>query len=84
MRVMFAVWLPEPFTVAIWMLKSLTIGCTGTPSAGVLAGSDAPKCLVRLDLRPTPAKKGAHYRRVDIAPQGAPASLYRARARLRL
>ena len=24
---MFAVWLPEPFTVATWMLKSLTMRC---------------------------------------------------------
>src|SRR5258705_3141365 len=34
----FAVWLPEPLTVATWMLKSLTTGFTaglrGTPVAG--------------------------------------------------
>ena len=30
---MFAVWLPEPLTVAIWMLKSLT---TRWPLAGGL------------------------------------------------
>ncbi len=26
-RTMFAVWLPDPLTVAIWMLKSLTTRC---------------------------------------------------------
>ena len=30
---MFAVWLPDPLTVAIWMLKSLTTRCA-LPEAG--------------------------------------------------
>src|SRR5689334_8367095 len=36
---LFAVWLPEPFTVATWRLKSLTIGFTGT--IPLLTGSAA-------------------------------------------
>src|SRR3954451_7360569 len=34
---LLAVWLPDPFTVATWMLKSLTtewFGCSGRDSAG--------------------------------------------------
>ena len=30
-RTLLAVWLPEPFTVATWMLKSLTICFLGSP-----------------------------------------------------
>jgi len=36
-RTVLAVWLPDPFTVATWMLKSLTTvlpGCPGCVSAG--------------------------------------------------
>ena len=33
MSTVLAVWLPEPFTVATWILKSLTSGAVAPPSA---------------------------------------------------
>src|SRR5581483_11657263 len=41
-----AVWLPDPFTVATWMLKSLTTGwldCSGRESAGDTSNVDIGK-----------------------------------------
>jgi hypothetical protein len=34
MRTVLAVWLPEPFTVATWMLKSLMTGWLAWPETG--------------------------------------------------
>src|SRR5262245_47851474 len=39
-RTLLAVWLPDPLTVATWMLKSLMTGCT---SGGLLVGSRAAR-----------------------------------------
>ena len=33
-RTVLAVWLPDPFTVATWMLKSLTTLCPGSLARG--------------------------------------------------
>jgi hypothetical protein len=35
----FAVWLPDPFTVAIWMLKSLTTWDRADVRSGSVAGN---------------------------------------------
>jgi hypothetical protein len=36
-RIRLAVWLPDPFTVATWMLKSLTMRCGERPADRGLA-----------------------------------------------
>ena len=37
MSTVLAVWLPEPFTVATWILKSLTSGAVAPPNAAASA-----------------------------------------------
>src|SRR5690349_16246942 len=68
-RTRFAVWLPEPFTVAAWMVRSLTIGSvTGERELGILRVCRT--CPVFLTFAPRESRRaqGADPRR---APGGA-------------
>src|SRR5437879_5938079 len=69
-RTRFAVWLPEPLTVAAWMVRSLTMGSvTGRANSGFYASAAAG--LYSLESRGCESghSEGAHPRRAPGGPR---------------
>src|SRR5579872_1501630 len=74
-RTRFAVWLPEPLTVATWMLKSLTTRClldAACCSWTARSVGDIRKSLQRMKIEENPAdgRRGRRTGRVYHAGSG--------------